>query len=158
MDAPAPGITVRPPRPDDLVQVVALEKRCFVDPWDSGALEQELGADRLRLPLIAEIGGKVVGYLMAWKIVDQLHILNIAADPDLRRRGVGTALLFAAARQALALGMEEITLEVRESNREARAFYHQYGFVPTGVRPGYYADNGEDAIIMTTRTAVVLDV
>ncbi len=157
MDAPDQGFTVRAPRGEDLPQVVALEKRCFVDPWDSGALEQELGADRLRLPLIAETAGRVVGYLMAWKIVDQLHILNIAADPDLRRRGVGTALLFAVARKAVDLGMEEITLEVRESNREARAFYHKFGFVPTGLRRGYYADNGEDAIIMTTRTAALLD-
>lgn len=157
MDAPGPGISIRTPRGQDLPQVVALEKRCFVDPWNSEALEQELAVDRLRLPLIAESAGKVVGYLMAWKIVDQLHILNIATDPDWRRRGVGTALLFAAAGKALELGMEEITLEVRESNREARAFYGEYGFVPTGRRPGYYADNGEDAIIMTTGTAALLD-
>ena len=157
MDQSAPGITVRTPRGEDLPQVVALEKRCFVDPWEAEALEQELAVDPLRLPLIAEIEGKIVGYLMAWKIVDQLHILNIAADPDLRRQGVGTALLFDAARKAVALGMEGITLEVRESNREARAFYNEYGFVPTGLRPGYYADNGEDAIIMTAGTAALLD-
>ena len=157
MDDPGPGITVRTPRGEDLPQVVALEKRCFVDPWESEALEQELAPDRLRLPLIAEVAGKVAGYLMAWKIVDQLHILNIAADPDLRRQGVGKALLFAAARKAVDLGMEEITLEVRESNQEARAFYREYGFVPSGLRPGYYADNGEDAIIMTTGTAALLD-
>ena len=157
MEDPGSAITVRAARREDLLQVVALEKRCFVDPWEPEALEQELVADRLRLPLVAEAAGKVVGYLMAWKIVDQLHILNIAADPDLRRQGVGTALLFAAARKAFEMEMEEITLEVRESNQEARAFYREYGFVPTGLRQGYYADNGEDAIIMTTRTAALLD-
>jgi len=157
MEDSGSAITVRAPRREDLFQVVALEKRCFVDPWEPEALEQELVADRLRLPLVAEVAGKLVGYLMAWKIVDQLHILNIAADPDLRRQGVGTALLFAAARKALEMEMEEITLEVRESNQEARAFYRGYGFVPTGLRQGYYVDNGEDAIIMTTRTAALLD-
>lgn len=157
MDTPVPGITIRPPKPEDVLKVVDLEKRCFTDPWDADALETELGADRLRLPLVAECEGKIVGYLMAWKIVDQLHILNIAADPEIRRMGVGTALLFAAARKAVELGMEEITLEVRESNQEARAFYHRYGFVPTGLRPGYYADNGEDAIIMTTGVGPLLD-
>jgi ribosomal-protein-alanine N-acetyltransferase len=158
MDDREAAVTIREPRPGDLVQVAALEKRCFADPWESGALEQELAPDRLRLALIAAAADRVVGYLMAWKIVDQLHILNIAADPDLRRRGVGTALLLAAARQAVALGMEEITLEVRDSNHEARAFYHAYGFVPTGRRRGYYADNGEDAIIMTTGAAALLDI
>jgi ribosomal-protein-alanine N-acetyltransferase len=157
MSTSGSGISVRAPRSGDLSLVVALEKRCFADPWEAGALEQELGADRLRLPLIAESAGRVVGYLMAWKIVDQLHILNIAADPDLRRQGVGSALLLAVARKALDLGMEEITLEVRESNQEALAFYRRYGFVPTGLRPGYYVDNGEDAIIMTTGTSVLLD-
>ncbi|MEN8005980.1 MAG: ribosomal protein S18-alanine N-acetyltransferase [Candidatus Krumholzibacteriota bacterium] len=157
MDETDPGISVRAPRREDLARVVALEKRCFADPWEAEALEQELATDHLRLPLVAEVAGKVAGYLMAWKIVDQLHILNLATDPDLRRRGVGAALLLAAARKAVELGMEEVTLEVRESNRQARAFYQAYGFVPTGVRPGYYADNGEDAIIMTTGVRAILD-
>ncbi len=149
MAAETTGITVRTPQPADLQAVVTMEKRCFSDPWTPQALEQELLPDRLRLPLVAEVGGKVVGYLMAWKIIDQLHILNIAADPDCRRQGVGTALLRAAAGKAAKMRMIEITLEVRDSNNEARAFYLRHGFVTRGRRPGYYVDNGEDAIIMT---------
>jgi len=149
MENPDIGITIRIPLPEDLTQVVALENRCFVDPWLQESLEQELSSDSLRLPLVAEAGGKIVGYLMAWKIVDQLHILNIAADPDFRRRGVGTALLRAASGKATEMGLGEITLEVRQSNNEARAFYLRHGFVATGLRRSYYADNGEDAIIMT---------
>ena len=149
MGDPQVGITIRTPLPEYLVQVVAMEKRSFVDPWSPDALEQELASDSLRLPLVAEAGGKVVGYLMAWKIVDQLHILNIAADPDYRRRGVGTALLRTASDRAAEMGLGEITLEVRESNNEALAFYRRHGFVATGLRRSYYADNGEDAIIMT---------
>ncbi len=144
------------PISEDLHQVLVLENRCFVDPWSPDALEQELASDRLRLPLVAEAGGKIVGYLMAWKIVDQLHVLNIAADPDYRRRGVGTALLRTAAGKATDMGLVEITLEVRESNNEARAFYLRHGFVATGLRRSYYADNGEDAIIMTSRAARLL--
>lgn len=158
MADPEDGVTLRTPRPEDLSQVVVLENRSFTDPWSSEALEQELVSDRLRMPLIAEAAGKVVGYLMAWKIVDQLHVVNLAADPDFRRRGVGTALLRAAARQAAGMGMVEITLEVRESNREARAFYLGHGFVATGLRRGYYADNGEDAIIMTNCVSGFLEV
>jgi ribosomal-protein-alanine N-acetyltransferase len=149
MGNPSVGITIRTPLPGDMIQVVALENRCFVDPWSQEALEQELAPDSLRRPLVAEAAGKVVGYLMAWKIVDQLHILNIAADPDFRRRGVGTALLRAASAKAMEMGLGEITLEVRESNNEARSFYLRHGFVATGLRRSYYADNGEDAIIMT---------
>lgn len=156
MAGPKADINIRTPLPEDLVQVVAMENRCFVDPWSWSALEQELVSDTLRLPLLAEADGKVVGYLMAWKIVDQLHVLNIAADPDYRRQGVGTALLLAAAGKATEMGLAEITLEVRESNNEARAFYLGHGFVPTGLRRSYYADNGEDAIIMTSRAARLL--
>ncbi len=156
---PDPGwsFQVRPPRARDIEFVVALENRSFDDPWERGALEQELRPDRLRLPLVAEQAGEVVGYLMAWKVVDQLHILNIATDPRWRRRGVGTALLFAATRKGAELGLEEVTLEVRESNREAVDFYEGHGFRQTGRRPGYYADNGEDALIMTCRTSDLVD-
>jgi len=106
---------------------------------------------------VAEISGRLAGYLMAWKVVDQLHILNIATDPDFRRRGVGTALLFAAMEKAATWRMVEITLEVRESNREARTFYTGHGFTARGLRKGYYADNGEDAIVMTRRVAGLQD-
>jgi len=154
-DAPA-DIIIRTPRTGDLDQVAAMERRSFADPWAREALAQELTADRLRLPLVAEVQGRIVGYLMAWKIVDQLHVLNIASEPDFRRRGVGTALLRAAAREAAAAGMVEVTLEVRASNQAARAFYLGHGFQETGLRRGYYADNGEDAIIMTCGTAGLL--
>jgi ribosomal-protein-alanine N-acetyltransferase len=142
-------ITVRAPKAGDLKAVIALESASFTDPWVDDALEQELTPDRLRLPLVAETAGKLVGYLMAWKVVDQLHILNIASDPEFRHRGIGTALLMAAAGKGVELGLTEVTLEVRQSNSEARSFYLGHGFKATGRRPGYYADNGEDAIIMS---------
>lgn len=150
-------VTIRPGRVTDLNAVVHLENRCFNDPWTPAALLGELVADELRLPLVLEIEGHLRGYLMAWRVVDQLHILNIATDPDYRRCGLGTALLRAAARRAGRLSLEEFTLEVRRSNRPAREFYRQHGFAVSGLRPGYYADNGEDAIIMSCPLATVLD-
>jgi ribosomal-protein-alanine N-acetyltransferase len=157
MTVPEAGIRIRSPRPGDLQTVITLESASFEDPWVNDALEQELTPDRLRLPLVAEIAGRLVGYLMAWKVVDQLHILNIASDPEFRRRGIGTALLLKAAEKGAELGLAEITLEVRQSNSEAQSFYLGHGFRATGRRPGYYADNGEDAIIMTCATSRLLE-
>lgn len=145
----AGGLVIRPGTPDDLSAVMRLEKICFEDPWSLDAIFGELQSDSLRLPLVAELKGTLCGYLMAWRVADQLHILNIATDPDFQRRGVGTKLLLAAARSATATGQVEVTLEVRRSNHSARAFYQRHHFLELGVRPGYYQDNGEDAIIMT---------
>jgi len=154
---PAGGtLTVRPARERDLAAVARIENDSFADPWTPGALLGELRADALRLPLVAEREGRVVGYLMAWRVVDQLHILNIASDRRCRRLGVGTALLREAARRALADGLREATLEVRRTNTGAQAFYHRHGFAPVGVRAGYYADNGEDAVIMDGDLAAIL--
>lgn len=142
------GIAIRTGRPEDLADVVRLENACFADPWSPASLLGELTADAMRLPLMAEEAGTVVGYLMSWRVADLLHVLNIAADPDRRRRGVGTALLHEAARRALADGIRIATLEVRRSNTAARAFYRKRGFTESGIRTGYYGDNGEDAIVM----------
>jgi ribosomal-protein-alanine N-acetyltransferase len=149
MTAAASRVTVRDPRPEDLASVIRLENTSFSDPWSPFTLMGELEPDALRLPLVAEIDGELVGYLMAWRIVDQLHILNIATDPVRRRRGIATALLLAAAAAARDAGLVEITLEVRRSNSGARSFYHDHGFTQRGVRAGYYSDNNEDALIMS---------
>ena len=150
--APA-EVTVRLARPDDLGPVVLIERSAFDDPWSPDALFSELQKDYLRLPLVAEIAGQVVGYAMSWLVADQVHILNIATHPDHLRRGVATALLRKAAAEGRRQGLREITLEVRRSNLAALAFYRRHGFAETGVRPGYYQDNGEDAIIMTVELA-----
>jgi len=143
------AVVVRSGSPEDLAAVYAMERVAFNDPWSQESLFGELIGDGMRMPLVAELDGNVCGYLMAWRVVDQLHILNIATDPNYLRRGVATALLMAAARLAVAGGQVEITLEVRRSNVGAREFYKRHHFADTGVRPGYYQEDGEDAIIMT---------
>ena len=148
--------TVRPARVADLGAVVELENRCFSDPWTPAVLLGELVTDLLHMPLVVEVAGALRGYLMAWRVVDQLHILNLATDPDYQRQGLGTILLREAARRGAEQGQREFMLEVRRSNAPARAFYDKHGFDETGVRKSYYADNREDAIIMTCPVATVL--
>ncbi len=155
MSAGAP-ITIRRSDRRDLAAVSRIEHASFDDPWSDEALLSEIEADAMRLPLAAECDGQVCGFLMAWRVVDQLHILNIAAAPAARRLGVGTALLLEASRLAVAGGLVEVTLEVRVSNQGARAFYRRHGFAETGLRPNYYSDNGEDAVIMTAACADIL--
>ena len=156
MTATPGGMVVRGGRPEDRIEGVKLELRCFSDPWPPAALLGELSADELRLPLILEVAGQLRGYLMGWLVVDQLHILNFATDPDFQRRGLATTLLREAARRGAGLGMVEFTLEVRQSNEPALGFYKKHGFRETGVRRGYYVDNGEDAIIMACPLGPIL--
>ncbi len=141
-------VIVRPARLSDLPGVSRIEILSFDDPWSDLALGGELVADDLRLPLIACVVDQVAGYLMAWKVADQLHVLNIAVDPELMRRGIATALLREASRLGAQGDMKEMTLEVRRGNDPAVAFYRRHGFIEVGVREGYYAQTGEDALIM----------
>ncbi len=87
------GLRVRPARADDLPAVERIENSSFADAWPRPALAEELHPDSLRLPLVAERDGAVVGYLMAWRAGDELHILNLAVDGAERRRGIGERLL-----------------------------------------------------------------
>ncbi len=87
-------------------------------------------------------------FLVAWHVADELHVLNIATLPSMRRRGLGTSLMTAAIEYAGQSGVRLVLLEVRRSNWEALRLYRKLGFSALGLRPGYYADNGEDAIEM----------
>jgi [ribosomal protein S18]-alanine N-acetyltransferase len=82
--------------------------------------------------------------------VDEAHITTFAVHPGFRRRGIGERLLLALFDLSLARMAREATLEVRLSNIAARRLYEKYGFRPVGIRPRYYSDDGEDALIMTT--------
>ena len=140
---------VRLGSPTDLLAVERIEKASFDDPWVREALLQELVSSQLRLPLVVELGGQVVGYLMAWRSADELHILNVAVDPGRRRRGLGAALLRTVLEVAAQEGMAAVSLEVRPGNEPALGMYRGFGFELAGVREGYYADSGEDALILT---------
>jgi len=92
----------------------------------------------------------IIGVIGFWTMVDELHIVTIAVREAFRRRGAGELLIMCAVEFAMVQGMDAVTLEYRRSNEVARALYEKYGFINVGMRPRYYSDNNEDAVIMTT--------
>jgi [ribosomal protein S18]-alanine N-acetyltransferase len=137
-------------RLDDIPAVHAIERRSFVVPWPDDAYRNELQTNRLATYVVARAGDEVIGFAGLWVMVDEAHITTFAVDPRWRRRGVGERLLLAMLDLAAERRAREATLEVRLSNMPARRLYEKYGFRPVGIRPRYYSDNGEDALIMTT--------
>jgi ribosomal-protein-alanine N-acetyltransferase len=128
-------------------------------PANSAPKEPESLVDRLKpshwfrpqSPAAPPPGRQIVGYGGFWFIIDEAHISTIAVHPDWRGQGVGENLFVAMLEQALDLGAQSVTLEVRVSNAAAQALYHKYEFEQTGRRKRYYRDNGEDALLMTAR-------
>ena len=134
----------------DLPAVHDIEHASFTTPWPDDAYRSEIETNRLATYLVARLGDEVVGFAGIWLMVDEAHITTFAVAPSWRRRGIGERLLLTVLDVALERGAREATLEVRLSNVAARRLYEKYGFRPVGLRPRYYSDNGEDALIMTT--------
>jgi [ribosomal protein S18]-alanine N-acetyltransferase len=147
-----PPVTVRiePMQVDDLPAVHAIEAGSFDAPWPPEAYRNDLETNRLAQYLVARIGDEVAAFGGMWLMVDEGHIITFAVHPAWRRQNVGGCLLLALLDLAIDRGAHEATLEVRLSNLPARRLYEKYGFRPVGLRPRYYTDNGEDALIMTT--------
>lgn len=143
-------LRVEPMRLEDVPEVHRIERASFLVPWPDYAFRQELQTNRLAHYLVVRAGEEAVAYGGLWLMVDEAHITTFAVLPEWRRRGVGGRLMLGLMDVALDLHARVMTLEVRLSNRPARQLYGQFGFKPVGVRPRYYSDNGEDALIMTT--------
>ncbi len=142
------GLELRRSLPADLPAVLRIEAASFSDPWPIDSLLTELRTDRMRRPLTALRDGEVVGYLMAWKVAAEWHVINLAVATGERRSGVGTRLLDTSLAAAVAEGCTAATLEVRVGNAPALAFYERHGFKPLERRPCYYRDTGEDALVL----------
>jgi ribosomal-protein-alanine N-acetyltransferase len=138
----------------DLEQVQAIDKVSFTMPWPESAYRYELCENPSSLLWVAETlepGGfqRVVGMVVVWLVVDEAHIATIAVHPDYRGQGIAQDLLCAALIESIEKGMHKATLEVRAGNLAAQRLYHRFRFELAGVRPRYYRDNFEDALIMT---------
>jgi len=147
---PPVRLTVQGMQVEDVPAVHAIESASFPSPWPPYAFRGELETNRMAHYLVARAGARVVAYAGIWLMVDEAHVTTFAVLPAYRRRGIGGRLLSEVIELAADLGASVVTLEVRLSNSAARRLYQQFGFRPVGVRPRYYSDNGEDALIMTT--------
>ena len=143
-------VIIEPMGLDDLDQVQAIEKASFTSPWPPHAYRSELESNRLAQYLVARVDDEVAGYGGMWLMVDEAHITTFAVHPSWRRQRIGERLLLAFLDLAVDRRAREATLEVRLSNLAARRLYEKYGFRPVGLRPRYYSDDNEDALIMTT--------
>ncbi|MFO7646033.1 MAG: ribosomal protein S18-alanine N-acetyltransferase [Desulfosarcina sp.] len=134
---------------DDIEAVLEIERASFDSPWSRAFFVEELGRDWARLEALCPAPGVgPVAFINYWVVRDEIHILKVATHPAHRRRGFGTQLLSRAMSQAPGLGIRYVTLEVRRSNEAAIALYRRFGFEPIGIRPRYYEESKEDAIVM----------
>jgi ribosomal-protein-alanine N-acetyltransferase len=135
-------------RLEDLEAVMEIEEKCFILPWSKLSFLHELLDNERAYYYVAVRDQQILGYIGMWIVLDEGHITNLAVHPSYRRQGVGRALLKNLAFEGKKMGLNYLTLEVRISNLSAQILYKEVGFVEAGVRPGYYQDNREDALIM----------
>jgi ribosomal-protein-alanine N-acetyltransferase len=140
------GLGIEPVQPGDVAAIHALQRQLMADPWSSESSRSEL-AHPDALGWIARRGDSVAGFLLGRKVPGKLEVMAMGVAPDLRRQGIGRALLERAATAARASDCAALVLELRASNVAARALYEAAGFVVAGRRPRYYP-GGEDALLM----------
>jgi [ribosomal protein S18]-alanine N-acetyltransferase len=142
---------IEPMTENDLGEIMQIERMSFRTPWSLDMFRQDLGFPIARC-LSAKVPGgtakQLVGYIICWFVADEVHLINIAVREDFRNRGVATRLVEEALYLARNDRMRYCTLEVRQSNEAARGLYGRLGFEARGIRPKYYSDNNENAVIM----------
>lgn len=141
-------VVISPMRRRHLRGVVRIEEQTNHRPWSLNLFAGELKLPESRCYVVALDRSVVVGFGGVMLTGHEAHVTNIAVDPVHHRRGIGTRVLLVLVEACRSVGVEDLTLEVRVSNHGAQELYRRFGFVPGGIRPKYYADIGEDALIM----------
>lgn len=165
-----PRIAVRDMTREDVRAVRRIESAAYRDAWPSRVFENELENGFAHYRVAERAGGdeppagvfpalrralggtperpRIVGFMGVWYMIDQLHLVTIAVDPQQQGQGIGRRLLLDCFDLAIEAELNEIVLEVRQSNERARALYEAFGFRQAGVLKDYYKDNHEDAVVM----------
>lgn len=132
---------------EDISQVAEIEKQCFSLPWSRKEIEKTFLSDNV-LFIVAEIKGIIVAYVGIIIVLEEANIINIATHINYRRLGIAKGLLETLLSEARKIGVNDITLEVRQSNSSAIDLYKSFGFESAGIRRNFYNQPPEDAIIM----------
>lgn len=140
-------VRLRKAQAGDLPALVALEQANFSLPWSETGFQYELDSEDAAFT-VAELAGELVGFIILHRAADEGEIYNIAVREDCRRLGIADRLMTDALHYAAAWRLCRVLLEVRQSNAPARALYRKHGFTVLGMRPNYYDDPREDAMIM----------
>ena len=147
----APDLRLRKMVLADLQAVMAIEHQAFSNPWSTEMVRKELSQDWSTVLVVEEAtpsGWQLRAFAIFWLVADEVHILNVATDGAVRRRGFGRHVMEAVLATGKTQKCRMATLEVRRSNEPALALYNSLGFRAVGMRPSYYQDNKEDAVIM----------
>ena len=139
--------------PKHIAGVCEVENKSFAVPWTERMFYDELKNPLARYVVLLDKQnpGNVIAYVGYWKIFDEGHITNVAVHPEWRGKKAASYLIQQMMQLAASEGLKDMTLEVRRSNLAAQGLYTKLGFAVEGVRPIYYEDNGEDALIMWYR-------
>lgn len=143
------SLSIRPATPADIDRISDLEQTCFSSAWSRESIRYEICSNTLAYTLCA-VGADdlVIGYLIGWKISPEFHLGNLAVHPVYRSKGIAQALCTHLLSHLKTEQFTTITLEVREHNSAAIGLYTKLGFTPIAMRKKYYADTGENALIM----------
>jgi ribosomal-protein-alanine N-acetyltransferase len=135
--------------PSEIDAILAIEEASFTNPWTREMYLAELQNEGVSFFYLArDPERQTIGFCSVWRVLDELHINNLAVLPAYRRAGIGSALLTHALDEGARLGARRATLEVRRSNEAARQLYERFGFSVVGVRHGYYNNPVEDALVL----------
>jgi ribosomal-protein-alanine N-acetyltransferase len=146
-------VVIRAAAAGDLADVSALERKCYADAWPASAFATLPDNPQVCFTVAVEPAGRLVGYAIAWFVLDEGEVANLAVAPAARRRGLGRMLLGGIVDNARTRGVSRLFLEVRESNVAARALYASQSFVEIGRRKQYYRKPSEDALILRRELA-----
>jgi ribosomal-protein-alanine N-acetyltransferase len=144
-----------------LVEILKIEEACFSAPWTRKMLEAELRGNPFAHFLVARQRAseaspqEIIGYLCYWLVFEEVRLMNLAVIESMRHRGIAKSLVAAALRTGMSQSAHRAVLEVRASNRPGQRLYEGFGFSQTAIRPRYYANPEEDAVLMELEPIVV---
>ncbi len=140
-------IKIRRMKKEDIPRASHIERLSFPNPWSSNIFSVELEKEDFAFYYIMEYQYSLVAYGGYWKIRNEAHLVTFAVHPSFRRKGLGSQLLQYLLKKIEKQNLDKVTLEVRSSNSTAQKFYQEFGFKRIAIRPQYYIDTNEDAIV-----------